>query len=566
MAPAKNKLTRSKRTYAEEVQGQKRNLDEEPVREMGTSWACGHLGGYQATLALVIGFVTILYWYSRSAFSQLARVGIKHPKPLPFVGNVMMFHKGFLEGATEILQKYGPISGYYMGRRPIVLISEPEAVQQVMQKDFSNFINRMKLPILTKPMSDSLLCLRGEKWKQVRGVLTPSFSAIRVKEMCPLINDGCDVLVKNLQRYADSGEPCDVQRSFASYTMDVVVSVAFGTKIDSQKDPDHPLVQNSKQFLELLTPPKALILLTLAFPSIMIPIASRIPNKKRDEINSFFVKVVGDIIAQRDAQPANERRRDFLQLMLEARDTASRVAVEHFDVVNGADLSDAPSVGPDGAEESSGIPTGTLNQEEILGQAIIFLIAGYETTCSLLSFATYLLATHPECQEKLLREVDEFSLKHDVADYNTATELPYLDMVISETLRMYPPAFRLAREASHDCTVLGHKIPAGTVVEIPVGCIQRDPKYWPEPEKFKPERFTAAEKQKRHTFVYLPFGAGPRCCIGVRLAVLEAKISLLRLLQKFHFQTCPQTQIPLQVSSIATLRPKNGVHVKVVTR
>ncbi|KAM4676694.1 LOW QUALITY PROTEIN: thromboxane-A synthase [Discoglossus pictus] len=521
-------------------------------------WTYG-LDGSTVTIGLVIGFLALLYWYSVSAFSQLERVGIKHPKPLPFIGNVLLFQKGFWDGDKHLLQTYGPICGYYMGRRPMILVAEPEAIKQVLQKSFANFTNRMKLHSVTKPMSDSLLCLRDDKWKRVRGILTPSFSAIRMKEMCSLINEVCDSLVSNLQKFADSGEDCNAQRCYACFTMDLVASVAFGTQLDSQKDPDHPMVQNSKRFLELFTPFKPLVLLTLAFPSIMNPIARRIPNKKRDQINRFFFKVIRDIIAARDQQPANERRRDFLQLMLDARDSVSNVTVDHFDIVNQADIS-APA-----SQEQPKKSTKNLSEDEILGQAFIFLIAGYETTCSLLSFATNLLATHPECQKRLLQEVDEFAKKHDVADYNTVHDLPYMEMVISETLRMYPPAFRFAREAAQDCTIMGQRIPAGAVVEIPIGCIQNDPRFWPEPEKFKPERFTAEEKQKRHPFVYLPFGAGPRSCIGMRLAILKAKIGLF-LLQKFRFETCPRTQIPIQVSAFSTLRPKDGVFVKVVAR
>lgn len=513
----------------------------------------------KVTLTVIAGLLGLLYWYSISAFSQLRGMGIRHPRPVPFIGNVLLFQKGFWEGANQILKTYGPITGYYMGRRPMVLLSDPEAVKQVLQKDFPNFTNRMKLNLVTKPMSDSLLCLRDEQWKRVRSVLTPSFSAARMKEMCPLINQGCDVLLRNLQTFADSGEPCNVQRSYACYTMDIVASVAFGTKVDSQKNPDHPLVQNSKKFLELFTPFKPLVLLTLAFPSIMIPIARRLPNKNRDQINSFFRKAIQEMIALREQQPAHERRRDFLQLMLDARMSAANVSVDHFDIVNQADL--AALVRGEPSKKTT-----TLDEEEILGQAFIFLIAGYETTCSLLSFTTYLLATHPECQEKLLREVDAFAENHDAADYNTVHDLPYMDMVISEALRMYPPAFRFAREAAADCTVMGCKIPAGTVLEIPIGCMQNDPQHWAEPETFRPERFTAEEKQKRHPFLYLPFGAGPRSCIGMRLAILEAKITLYRILQKFCFKTCPRTQIPLQVTTLSTLRPKDGVYVKVVAR
>ncbi|KAM5172608.1 thromboxane-A synthase isoform 1-T4 [Mantella aurantiaca] len=532
-----------------------------------TAERSGGMDGCTLTVALFLGFLALLYWYAVSAFSQLEKMGIRHPKPIPFIGNVLLFQKGFWEGAKEIIRTYGPITGYYMGRQPMVLLSDPEAIKQVLQKDFASFTNRMKLNLATKPMSDSLLCLRDETWKHVRSVLTPSFSASRMKEMCPLINQGCDVLVNNLQQYADSGEPCNVQRCYAYYTMDIVASVAFGTKVDSQKDPDHPMVQNSKKFLELFTPFKPIVLLTLALPFIMIPIIRSLPNKNRDQINSFFRKTIREMIALRDQQPANERRRDFLQLMLDARDAAALMSVDQFDIVNQADLgSPHRGVGEVQDGETAKKSTKRLGEDEILGQTFIFLIAGYETTCSLLSFTTYLLATHPQCQEKLLNEVDAFAETHDGADYNTVHDLPYMDMVVSESLRMYPPAFRFAREAGRDCMVMGCKIPSGTVVEIPIGCMQNDPQYWPEPEKFRPERFTAEEKQKRHPFSYLPFGAGPRSCIGMRLAILEAKITLYRILQKFSFETSSRTQIPLQVTAVSTLRPKDGVYVKVVAR
>ncbi|KAJ7329088.1 hypothetical protein JRQ81_015262 [Phrynocephalus forsythii] len=154
----------------------------------------------------------------------------------------------------------------------------------------------------------------------------------------------------------------------------------------------------------------------------------------------------------------------------------------------------------------------------------------------------------------------------DIPDYQNVHELLFLDMVISETLRMYPPAFRFTREAAKDCLVLKQYIPAGAVIEIAVGHLHHNPSIWPEPEKFLPERFTAQAKQQRHPFSYLPFGAGPRSCIAARLALMEIKITFLRILQKFKFQMCPETQIPLQLKSQGTLGPINGVYIKIVSR
>ncbi|NWZ77046.1 THAS synthase, partial [Poecile atricapillus] len=151
-------------------------------------------------------------------------------------------------------------------------------------------------------------------------------------------------------------------------------------------------------------------------------------------------------------------------------------------------------------------------------------------------------------------------------DYQNVQELPYLDMVIAETLRMYPPAFRFTREAAKDCVVLGQHIPAGAVIETAVGHLHHNPEFWPEPEKFIPERFTEEAKKERHPFAYLPFGAGPRGCIGMKMGLLETKMTLLRILQKFQFKACPETEIPLQLKSKATLGPKNGVYIMLESR
>ncbi|XP_068859138.1 thromboxane-A synthase isoform X2 [Aphelocoma coerulescens] len=516
------------------------------------------------TLALLAIFLVLLYWYSTSAFSKLSRVGIRHPPPLPFIGNLLFFREGFWENHTKLITEYGPVCGYYIGRQMFVVVSSPEMIKQILVTDFSNFTNRTKPNLISKPMLDSILCLRDDRWKYVRSLLTPAFSDTKLKEMTPLINQACDVLLCNLKVYADSGKAFDIQRCYNCFTLDVVGSVAFGTEVDSQKNPDDPFVKNCRTFFEMSLF-KPLLILILSFPFIMIPLLRIFPNKKQKELNGFFIQTIKNAIVYRHQQDAAERRRDFLQWMLDACDSANSLAAGCSDVIGPSAAprqNEAPLVG----RASSGKAQKTLTEDEIAGQAFLFLIAGYETTTSTLSFATYLLATNPECQEKVLREVDEFSAKHMVPDYQNVQELPYLDMVIAETLRMYPPAFRFTREAAGDCVVLGQHIPAGAVIETAVGHLHHNPEFWPEPEKFIPERFTEEAKKERHPFAYLPFGAGPRGCIGMKMGLLETKMTLLRILQKFQFKTCPETEIPLQLKSKATLGPKNGVYIMLESR
>ncbi|KAM4901344.1 thromboxane-A synthase isoform 5-T7 [Sylvia borin] len=412
-----------------------------------------------ATLALLAVFLVLLCWYSTSAFSKLSRVGIRHPPPLPFIGNLLFFREGFWESHTKLITEYGPVCGYYIGRQMFVVVSSPEMIKQILVTDFSNFTNRTKPNLISKPMLDSILCLRDDRWKYVRSLLTPAFSETKLQEMTPLINQACDILLCNLKVYADSGKAFDIQRCYNCFTLDVVGSVAFGTEVDSQKNPDDPFVKNCRTFFETSLF-KPLLILTFSFPFIMIPLLRIFPNKKQKELNGFFIKTVKNAIVYRQQQDAAEM----------------------------------------------------------------------------------------------------------VPDYQNVQELPYLDMVIAETLRMYPPAFRFSREAAKDCVVLGQHIPAGAVIETAVGHLHHDPEFWPEPEKFIPERFTEEAKKERHPFAYLPFGAGPRGCIGMKMGLLETKITLLRILQKFKFKTCPETEIPLQLKSKATLGPKNGVYIMLESR
>ncbi|XP_074533734.1 thromboxane-A synthase [Halichoeres trimaculatus] len=533
--------------------------------------------GLPVTLSLFLIFLGLLYWYSVYPFSVLSQYGIKHPKPVPFFGNIFMFRQGFFEPMKEIIRTHGRVCGYYLGRRPVVVIADPDMLRQVMVREFSSFPNRMAFRFATKPMTDCLLMLRNEHWKRVRSILTPSFSAAKMKEMVPLINTAIDALMNNLDVYAESGEAFDVHKCFGCFTMDVIASVAFATQVDSQNNPDDPFVSHAQMFFtfNFFRP---IMMFFIAFPFIAAPLAGLIPNKRRDKMNNFFINSIQKIIKQREEQPPEQRRRDFLQLMLDARTNREGVSLEQFDTGSHSDELDlrnqqthtsasdqderaSPHESPSRRQQRK-----MITEDEIVGQAFVFLLAGYETSSNTLGFTCYLLALHPDCQSRVHEEVDDFFSRHESPDYTNVQELRYLDLVISEALRLYPPGFRFAREIDHDCTVNGQFLPKGLTIEIPAGFLHYDPEHWPEPEKFIPERFTPEAKAGRHPFVYLPFGAGPRNCVGMRLAQLEIKMALVRLFQRFSIVACSETKVPLELKSSSTLGPKNGIFVKLKKR
>ncbi|KAM8891790.1 thromboxane-A synthase isoform 2-T3 [Spinachia spinachia] len=528
--------------------------------------------GLSVTLSLFLIFLGLLYWYSIYPYSVLSRCGIKHPKPVPFLGNIFMFRQGFFNPINDLIKTHGRVCGYYLGRRPVVVIADPDMLRQVMVRDFSSFTNRMTLRFASKPMTDCLLMLRNERWKRVRSILTPSFSAAKMKEMVPLINTVTDSLMSNLNVYAESGDAFDIHKCFGCFTMDVIASVAFGTQVDSQKNPDDPFVRHAQMFFSFSFF-RPIMLFFIAFPFITAPLARFLPNKRRDQMNHFFINIIQKIIKQREDQPAEERRRDFLQLMLDARTSKECASLEYFDsATHAADQQTQPSASDQDdrlppKEPSSRRPLKKMiTEDEIVGQAFVFLLAGYETSSNTLAFTCYLLAINPECQRKVQREVHDFFSRHESPDYTNVQELKYLDMVVSETLRLYPPGFRFARDIDQDCVLNGQFLPKGATLEIPAGFLHYDPEHWTEPERFIPERFTPEAKASRHPFVYLPFGAGPRNCVGMRLAQLEIKMALVRLFHRFSIVACCETKVPLELKSSSTLGPKNGIFVKIQLR
>uniref|UniRef100_A0A4W3JYP9 Thromboxane-A synthase n=1 Tax=Callorhinchus milii TaxID=7868 RepID=A0A4W3JYP9_CALMI len=473
------------------------------------------------TIGLLVLFLCLLYWYSVAPYSKLERIGIKHPKPLPFVGNMFLFQKGFFEVQQQMVKKYGRVCGYYFGRRVTIMVADPDMLKQILVKDFSNFVNRM----VRDTYVDSILFLQDAEWKHVRSLLTPTFSAAKMKEMCPLINQVTDILMENLKKYADSGKSFNIHKCYGNFSMDAIASVAFGTQVDSQNNPEDPFVKHAKMFFDF------------SFFKPIIFLSSK--------CQLMFYSMTRTGCQEGWLRPG---RQDFLQLMLEARKSTPCTNVENFDMAQYDEWSESPSAQAAATSSSQRSPRKMLTEDNILGQAFIFFVAGYETTGNTLSFASYLLATHPECQATLLQEIDEFWELHNTPDYMNVQQLPYLDMVLAETLRMYPSGVRFGRVCKKDCVVNGQFFPEGTTLEVPVGALHYDPEFWPEPEKFKPERFTAEMKAKRHPFVYLPFGAGPRNCIGMRLAQMETKISLIRILSQYRFETCPETQVCLKLT------------------
>ncbi|XP_015685952.1 cytochrome P450 3A19-like, partial [Protobothrops mucrosquamatus] len=308
--------------------------------------------------------------------------------------------------------------------------------------------------------------------------------------------------------------------------------------VDSLNHPNDPVVVNIKKILNFsfLNP---ILILTVLFP-FLTPVLEKLnfstfPKSSIDFFNGVIKKI------KEDRQKENHTNRvDFLQLMVDSQAAAN-------------------TSGEANSEKA-------LTDKEILAQSIIFIFGGYDTIGITLSFVSYCLATHPDVQEKLYQEINETFPNQAPPTYEAIQHMEYLDMVVNETFRLYPPAERLDRVCKKTVEIHGVTIPEGTVVAVPVFVLHRVPEYWPEPEEFRPERFSKENKESRDPYVFLPFGAGPRNCIAMRFALLVLKMGLVVVLQKFRFQTCKETPIPLELDNRGFVQPKNPIKLKLLPR
>ncbi|NWW14971.1 CP3AL protein, partial [Falcunculus frontatus] len=478
--------------------------------------------------------------YGTWPFGLFKKLGIPGPKPLPFFGTCLEYRKGFLDFDNECFKKYGKIWGIYDGRQPTLAVTDPQIIKSVLVKDcYSTFTNRRRTD-LVGVLSDAISLAEDDHWKRLRTVLSPTFTSGKLKEMFPIMKHYGEVLVKNVQKQAKEDSSVSVKDIFGSYSMDVVTSTSFGVNIDSMNNPKDPFVREMKKLVkfDFFDP---LFILSFVFPFLTPLLAKAGVSFFPKDAVDFFMRSIAKIKQEREKE-THKGRVDFLQLMIES---------QHSD-----------SQGNNGANHSYKALTDT----EVLAQAFIFIFAGYEPTSNSLGYMAYELALHPDVQQKLLQEIDTVLPNKAPLTYEAIMKLEYLDMTVNETLRMYPLGGRIERTCKKDVEINGVTIPKGVVVTIPPYVLHHDPEYWPNPDEFRPERFSKENKESIDPYTYLPFGAGPRNCIGMRFALLTLKVAIASLLQHFTFQTCKETQIPIKLSSVGLLTPEKPIVLKLVPR
>lgn len=489
----------------------------------------------QAAIAVVaILVVYMLYKVGLSPRLKLRKLGLTYPTPTPVVGNVLDFGNDSQHIAqVEWHKKYGNVYATQFFHVPTIWISELDTLKTIMVKDFGHFTNRFSFNESLPPLDKTLVELRDQKWKRVRNILVPTFTTSKLRDVVPMVKHTSQEFIDRIIEADQSNQKFDVGKACGQISMTIILGTAFGIEIGN-KEEQEKLTKAANVFFrsdDLNKMQTFLRFLLFAIPSVIRPIEPYLGGNFANAVD-YIVNLTKSMISERRKNIAAGLpcRSDSLQHMIEAG--------------GGSGLTD----------------------DEIIGQAVAFLLAGYETTQNALTFTLYSLATNPEVQQKLIEEIESKCSDDESLNYNVISEMHYLDMVVSETLRLYPPAILANRAVKKPVTVDGIYIPEDVMVGIPIYAIHRNPKIWPQPEQFIPERFTSEAKANRHPMAYLPFGGGPRNCIGMRLALLEVKTAIVKILQSIEFVSTKETEIPLKLSSLATLSPANPMYLGIQKR
>jgi cytochrome P450 len=500
-------------------------------------------------LILMTGIVVAWILNYRKIYSVWSNQGVPGPKPVIAFGNMLQpTKKGFHVWDMENRKKYGKFWGTYVMQSPDMVVCDLDIIRNVFVKDFDVFTNHRTFRTKdtdrdenSRLLDKTLNILHDENWKRMRTFMTPAFSTGKIKLMMPLVEEAVTTLTNIVEEKFERKEKFDLKELFSGFTMDVISSVAFGTKIDSQRNPDLPIAKYARQlFTFKISDPKFVFM-------ILFPVTGYLLSKLFgitlifSEGEEYFKSILSRMLKERKTSPKYPP--DFLQLMINASKEAES----------------------DGAtQETSKDP---LLDHEIMAQMFLFLIAGYETTATTFAFAAYNLTVHPETQTKCYEEVAAVMEKKGSLSYDDIQHgLPYLEAVVMETLRLYPPAVRTDRIASEPYTIGEFTVPKDAAVAIPIYVIHHSEEFYEDPENFNPDRFLPEERRSRDPLTYLPFGFGPRNCIAMRFAMIELKLCLAHLIWKFELVPCDKTEIPLEIDSVTILKPKKPIIVDMKAR
>ncbi|KAI4488089.1 hypothetical protein M0804_004937 [Polistes exclamans] len=495
---------------------------------------------------IIIG--TYLY-YKIYVFNFWSKRGVPYVKPMFPVGNLLdaiLKRKIFGEIFAEIYFKYKkfPYIGTFSMYKPNLVINDPDLIRFVLAQGFTNFQDHgYYCNEKDDPLSGNLLLLHGKKWRNMRLRLAPTFNTNgKIKYMFAILRDKGYALEEFLAYKAENKNEIEIKDIACCFFIDVIMSTAFGIESNCLKDPKSEFNRSGRMFFSTNLLKNVMMLFTPKILEIFsIPVIGK-------NISEFFINVFKTTVEYRKVN--NIVRDDFLNLIIQM-------------IENGYVEYD------EGKKPNVQKKVKKFTMLEGVAHSYGYYLAGFESPSTTLTFCLYELALNQDIQQKVHDEIDMILERHDGITNEAINEMSYLQMVILETLRKYPTLPILNRICNKDIELPNYNIvvPVGTIMLIPVLGIQRDPEYYPEPNKFIPERFTDEEIRSRNQYTYMPFGEGPRICPGIRFGIVEMKIALVNALRKYEY--FPGSNTPTEIKYLKrgfTLSPENGIYLQIQLR
>jgi cytochrome P450 len=422
-----------------------------------------------------------------------------------------------LEFLGSIKRDFGDVAGFRIGTQPIVLLSHPDDIRDVLVTHGRRFHKGRGLERAKLLLGDGLLTSEDEFHLRQRRLAQPAFHRARIAGYG-------DTMAAYARRRAEQwvdGTELDVAAEMAAYTLAVVGKTLFDADIEDEAGDIGDALGTAIATFNFTVVPFAGVLLRLPLP------VSRRFKRARKRLDA----TIYDMIARRRASGVD--RGDLLSMLLMAQDS-----------------------------EGDG---GGMSDLQLRDEAMTLLLAGHETTANALSWAWYLLSGAPDVEARLHAEVD--SLGDRMLGADDVARLPYTRAVLAETMRLYPPAWIIGRRALDAHRAGEHELAPRTIVLLSQWIVHRDPRWWPEAESFRPERWLpggSASDPARPKFSYFPFGAGTRVCIGEHFAWMEGVLALATFAQRWRLRLVPGH--PVVPQPIVTLRPKHGMRMTVERR
>ncbi|CAG9805402.1 unnamed protein product [Chironomus riparius] len=482
---------------------------------------------------LIIALVALLYVYLTWNFNYWSKRGVPGPKAKVFLGdlpNGIMRKQNVAYDFQKIYKEFKaktPFVGIIQMRDPRLIILEPELIKDVLirkfhyfrNSEFSDMIDTEQDPLFAK----NPFFLKDDEWKEKRAEITPAFTVNRMKALYPLIQDVSTRMVKYIANESKKSKPCDARELAAKYTTDVVSNCIFGVDAESFTKENAEIREMGRK---LLSPSTIVFIKLVLIGSFSILKKFMKVQFTKMEIQQFFVDLMKQALKYRDENKV--QREDFLDYIIQLRNK------KH------------------------------INELEMASHTISFFSDGFETSSIAISHALYELANNKRVQDKLRNEINNNRDENGQLSFEKLQEMSYLDQVFHEALRMHPPLVTSSKMCSEnvDLEYDGKKVTVekGINVYIPILEVHYDPENFLEPKKFHPERFDdGAMKDYVDRCVFMPFGGGPRICLGMRFALLQSKAALATIIGNYVVTVNQKTQDnPFVIDAAEFLNIKTG--------